>query len=168
MAARKKTAKQPEPPAPAQGVTPAPRKIPTRSAGKKSAPPAAAKPTLPPALAKRVPPAFSRMPSDDRAPSGKPGDADDPKNRLSKQQIDAIRLLALTMAGPELGDDAVMICNPISEPPALPLSELLYDRCKWCEVDIYYDRLMPSRPDLMRVCLKCGIMLLEAEKKGAN
>ena len=47
-------------------------------------------------------------------------------------------------------------------------SELLYDTCRWCQVDIYYDRLMPSRPDLMRVCLKCGILLLEADQKGAN
>jgi len=160
MAAKKKSAKKPEPLAPSQQPAPAVRK---------TAPSASAKPTLPPSLAKRIPPSFTRMAADDRAPSGKQGGpADDPKHRLGKQQVDAIRLLALTMAGPELADDAVMICNPISEPPALPVSELLYDRCKWCEVDIYYDRLMPSRPDLMRVCLTCGIMLLEAEKKGAN
>jgi hypothetical protein len=72
------------------------------------------------------------------------------------------------LAGPDLAEDAVLICHPVGQPSALPASELLYDTCRWCETDIYYDRLMPSRPDLMRVCLKCGIMLLEAEKKGAN
>lgn len=112
------------------------------------------------------------MPSDDRAPSGKGGkggrDDDGGAQKLTKQQVDAIRLLAITMAGPELADDAVMICNPVGEPAAIPQSELLYDNCRWCNVDIYYDRLMPTRPDLMRVCVKCGILLLEAEKKGAN
>ena len=131
----------------------------------RKAPPTALAKRLPPSFP-RLPPSFSRLPSDDRAPTGTPGD--DPKKRLSKQQIDAIRLLALTMAGDDPGPDAVMICNPLGEPPALPLSELLYDKCKWCDVDIYYDRLMPSPPGMMRVCLKCGILLLEADKKGAN
>jgi hypothetical protein len=126
---------------------------------------------IPPAFAQKLAPSFTRMPSDDRAPSGKGGkgkeDEGGTKN-LTRQQVDAIRLLAITMAGPELADDAVMICNPVGEPAALPQSELLYDTCRWCNVDIYYDRLMPTRPDLMRVCLKCGILLLEADKKGAN
>jgi hypothetical protein len=125
-----------------------------------------AKPSLSPALAKRIPPSFARPAADDRAPGGE-GASGSTKN-LSKQQVDAIRLLAITMAGPDLPEDAVLICNPVGQPSALPESELLYDTCRWCETDIYYDRLMPSRPDLMRVCLKCGIMLLEAEKKGAN
>jgi hypothetical protein len=125
-----------------------------------------AKPTLSPALAKRIPPTLARPPADDRAPGDK-SKAGGAKN-LSKQQVDAIRLLAITMAGPELAEDAVLICNPVGQPSALPPSELLYDTCRWCETDIYYDRLMPSRPDLVRVCLKCGIMLLEAEQKGAN
>jgi hypothetical protein len=133
---------------------------------KKSAPKAPAKPVLPPALARRVPPSFPRPAADDRASGGK-GESGDTRN-LSKQQVDAMRLLAITMAGPDLAEDAVLICNPVGQPSALPASELLYDTCRWCETDIYYDRLMPSRPDLMRVCLKCGIMLLEAEKKGAN
>jgi hypothetical protein len=132
---------------------------------KKAAPPPAAKPAprakpAPPAPMLRLPPGFPALPADDAGESG--------KRKLNKQQIDAIRLLAITMAGPDLGDDAVMICNPITEEPALPVSELLYDTCKWCDVDIYYDRLMPSPPGMMRVCVKCGIMLLEAEKKGAN
>jgi hypothetical protein len=119
-----------------------------------------------PAPAKRLLPSFTRIPADDRAPGAR--EKDGGAKNLSKQQVEAIRLLAITMAGPELADDAVLICNPVGEPSALPPSELLYDKCRWCEIDIYYDRLMPSRPDLMRVCLKCGIMLLEAEKKGAN
>jgi hypothetical protein len=90
------------------------------------------------------------------------------KNKLSKKQVEAIRTLAIEMATRDIGADSVMICNPITEAPALPLAELLYDTCKWCNIDIYYDRMMPSPPGLMRVCLKCGIMLLEAEKKGAN
>jgi hypothetical protein len=135
---------------------------------KKPTPKPAAKPSLPPALAQRVPPSFAGMPADDRTQGGKGKDKGEGAKNLSKQQVDAIRLLAITMAGPELAEDAVLICNPVGEPSALPASELLYDTCRWCETDIYYDRLMPSRPDLMRVCLKCGIMLLEAEKKGAN
>ena len=87
---------------------------------------------------------------------------------LSPFQIEAIRQLALDLARKGAGPDAVLICNPISEPSALPAKELLYDRCRWCETDIYYDRLMPSPPGLMRVCLTCGVLLMEAEKKGAN
>jgi hypothetical protein len=141
---------------------PAARPSSSKAASAKGAPPA--KP-MPPALARRLPTGFPTFPSDNRL---EPGKDETGKKKLSKKQIDAIRLLAIAMAGPDLGSDAVMICNPITEEPALPLSELLYDRCKWCEVDIYYDRLMPSPLGMMRVCLKCGILLLEAEKKGAN
>ena len=88
---------------------------------------------------------------------------------LSRIQVEAIRQLALDLARKGAAEPGtVMICNPISEPSALPAKELLYDRCGWCNTDIYYDRLMPSPPDLKRVCLACGILLLEAEKKGAN
>ena len=88
---------------------------------------------------------------------------------LSRVQVEAIRQLALDLARKGAAEPGtVMICNPISEPSALPAKELLYDRCGWCNTDIYYDRLMPSPPDLKRVCLACGILLLEAEKKGAN
>jgi hypothetical protein len=90
------------------------------------------------------------------------------KKKLTKKELEAVRSFAIALAKSEIGSDSVMICNPISEPAALPVAELLYDTCKWCETDIYYDRMMPSPPGLMRVCLKCGIMLLEAEKKGAN
>lgn len=90
--------------------------------------------------------------------------------KLSKREVDAIRQLAVALAENELGtdEDLVLICNRITEPPAVPLSELLYDACRWCEAEIYYDRLMPSPPDLVRVCVPCGIMLLDAEKKGRN
>jgi hypothetical protein len=145
-----------------------PAKKPTHPASK----PTALDKAIPPAFAQKLAPGFGRMPSDDRAPPSKGGkggkDDEAGARKLTKQQVDAIRLLAITMAGPELADDAVMICNPVGEPSAIPQSELLYDTCRWCNVDIYYDRLMPSRPDLMRVCVKCGILLLEAEKKGAN
>ena len=97
-------------------------------------------------------------------PKGMPGTRGD----LSRVEVEAIREFALELARKGVGPDAVLICNPISEPSALPAKELLYDRCRWCETDIYYDRLMPSPPDMMRVCLKCGILLLEAEKKGKN
>jgi hypothetical protein len=90
------------------------------------------------------------------------------RHDLPKRQVDAIREFALTLADQAIDPDAIMICNPISEPAALPLSELLYDRCRWCNVEIYYDRLMPAPLGLMRVCVKCGIMLLEADKKGGN
>lgn len=149
MAEKKRPAKKPVPPAPKSS---------------------ALSKVIPPAFAQKLAPSFTRMPSDDRAPSGKGRKTDDESGakKLTKQQVDAIRLLAITLAGPELADDAIMLCNPVGEPAAIPQSELLYDNCRWCNVDIYYDRLMPTRPDLMRVCVKCGILLLEAEKKGAN
>jgi hypothetical protein len=92
------------------------------------------------------------------------------KRKLSKQQVDAIRQFAVAMAQDDLrsDEDTVLICNRISEPPAIPLTELLYDTCRWCAADIYYDRLMPNPPDIVRVCVPCGIMLLEADKKGRN
>ena len=62
----------------------------------------------------------------------------------------------------------LMLANIDGRSAALPLEELLYDRCRWCEVDIYYDRLMPAPLGLVRVCIACGVMLLEAEKKGKN
>jgi hypothetical protein len=90
--------------------------------------------------------------------------------KLSRGEVDAIRQLAIALAENELGtdEDLVMNCNRITEPPAVPLADLLYDTCRWCEAEIYYDRLMPSPPDLVRVCMPCGIMLLDAEKKGRN
>lgn len=90
--------------------------------------------------------------------------------KLSKGEVDAIRQLAIALAENELGtdEDLVMICNRITEPPAVPLADLRYDTCRWCEAEIYYDRLMPSPPDLVRVCMPCGIMLLDADKKGRN
>jgi hypothetical protein len=92
------------------------------------------------------------------------------KRKLSKQQVDAIRQFAVAMAQDDLrsDEDTVLICNRIGEPPAIPLTELLYDTCRWCAADIYYDRLMPNPPDIVRVCVPCGIMLLEADKKGRN
>lgn len=111
-------------------------------------------------LARHALMAAARRSSAPKAPGG--------ELKHSKEEIDAIRKLAVAMAGPDIGADAVMICNPITEPPAIPLSDLLYDICRWCQTDIYYDRMMPSAPGMMRVCLKCGIMLLEADKKGAN
>jgi hypothetical protein len=65
-------------------------------------------------------------------------------------------------------EDSVLICNRTTETPAIPLTELLYDTCRWCEADMYYDRQMPSPLGMMRVCVPCGIMLLEADKKGRN
>jgi hypothetical protein len=91
--------------------------------------------------------------------------------KLPQREVDAIRALAIALAENELGaddDDMVMICNRITEPPAVPLADLRYDTCRWCEAEIYYDRLMPSPPDLVRVCVPCGIMLLDADKKGGN
>src|SRR3954452_23660011 len=101
MAEKKKTPKKPAPPASETKPAAAPRK---------PSPPPMSSRSLFPALGKSLPPGFARMPSDDRVPAGKGGkgeDGDDTK--LTKQQVDAIRLLAITMAGPDLGDDAVMI-----------------------------------------------------------
>src|SRR5687768_2173470 len=74
--------------------------------------------------------------------------------RLSKGQIDAIRQFAVALAedGLSTDEDTVLVCNRTTETPAIPLSELLYDTCRWCETDIYYDRLMPSPLGTMRVC----------------
>lgn len=83
-------------------------------------------------------------------------------------RIERIRQFALDLARLTVEPGAVMICNPISEPSALPAKELLYDRCRWCTTDIYYDRLMPSPPDITRVCLACAVLLADAQKKGAN
>jgi len=105
------------------------------------------------------------------APKGEhspPGRSAGARGDLSPIKVQAIRQFALDLARKGAGPDTVLICNPISEPSALPAKELLYDRCRWCETDIYYDRLMPSPPDLMRVCLPCGVLLIKAEKKGAN
>ena len=90
--------------------------------------------------------------------------------KLSKLEVDAIRQFAVALAEKDLhtDEDLVMICNRTTEPAAIPISELLYGTCRWCEADIYYDRMMPSPPGLMRVCVPCGIMLLEAENKGRN
>jgi hypothetical protein len=90
---------------------------------------------------------------------------------LSKGEVDAIRQFAITLAEKDLSaddEDLVMICNRIAVPPAIPLTDVRYDTCRWCEAEIYYDRLMPSRPEMIRVCVPCGIMLLDAEKKGRN
>jgi len=93
---------------------------------------------------------------------------DDPQPPLKQRQIAAIRKLALDIAEQNMGPGTVLICNRTTEPSALPKRELLYDTCGWCGKDIYYDRKMPSPPDIVRVCVACGILLLEAEKKGAN
>jgi hypothetical protein len=89
---------------------------------------------------------------------------------MTAREVEAIRKFALALAEDGLGvdDDNVLICNRITEPASIPITELLYDRCKWCDSEIYYDRLMPAPPNLMRVCVPCGIMLLEADKKGRN
>ena len=93
---------------------------------------------------------------------------DEPPPPLKQRQIAAIRKLALDIAEQNMGPGTVLICNRTTEPSALPKRELLYDSCGWCGEDIYYDRKMPSPPDIVRVCVACGILLLEAEKKGAN
>src|SRR5215216_2710241 len=74
-----------------------------------------------------------------------PLDAAGVKN-LSRGQVDAIRQLAVALAENDLTDDEdpVLICNRATEPAAIPITELLYDTCRWCEADIYYDRMMPS------------------------
>ena len=89
---------------------------------------------------------------------------------MTTREVDAIRKFALTLAEDGLGadEDNVLICNRITEPAAILIAELLYDRCAWCDAEIYYDRLMPAPPNLVRVCVPCGIMLLEADKKGRN
>ena len=92
------------------------------------------------------------------------------EKKLTKRQLAAIRQLAVDMAKAAMAedDDTVMICNAISEPPAIPRDELLYDTCTWCNVDIYYDKMMQSPFGLVRVCVPCGILLVEAQKKGGN
>lgn len=90
--------------------------------------------------------------------------------KMSKGEVDAIRQFAVALAENDLGtdEDLVLICNRATEPSPIPITELLYDTCRWCEADIYYDRLMPSPPEMVRVCIPCGIMLLDADKKGRN
>ena len=69
---------------------------------------------------------------------------------------------------PGHGQDNVLICNRITEPAAIPITELLYDRCIWCDAEIYYVALDAGAANLVRVCVPCGILLLEADKKGRN
>ena len=61
----------------------------------------------------------------------------------------------------------VMICNRITE-PRVPIANLRYDTCRWCEAEIYYDRLMPSPLTWCASAFPCGVMLLDADKKGRN
>jgi hypothetical protein len=83
-------------------------------------------------------------------------------------QINRIRKLALALAQRTAEAGSIMVCFRTSEAPMLPLTELLYDRCAWCDADIYYDRQMPSPPDLKRICIECYAVLQAAEKRGAN
>jgi hypothetical protein len=85
-----------------------------------------------------------------------------------KANIEAIRRLAVEIAEQNAGPGTVLICNLATEPTPLPKSELLDDHCAWCQKAIYYDRKMPSPADITRVCIPCGLLLLEAQKKGAN
>ena len=87
---------------------------------------------------------------------------------LDPKRVALIREFAIELARRAVEPGVVMICNPITEPSALPAKELLYDRCRWCDKDIYYDRMMPSPPDIQRVCIACYLLMAEAEKKGAN
>ena len=90
------------------------------------------------------------------------------KNAKQKTTINAIRRLAVEIAEKNAGPGTVLICNRATEPTPLPKSELLDDVCAWCGEAIYYDRMMPSPLDSTRVCIPCGLLLLEAQKKGAN
>ncbi len=87
---------------------------------------------------------------------------------MKRTHINAIRKLAVEIAEQNAGPGTVLICNRATEPTPLPKKELLDDVCAWCDEAIYYDRKMPSPPDITRVCVPCGILLLEAQKKGAN
>jgi hypothetical protein len=87
---------------------------------------------------------------------------------LKDRRIEAIRQLAVDIAVRNHGPGMVLICNPATEPSPLPPTELLHDRCAWCGIAIYYDRKMPSPADITRTCIACGLLLLEAEKKGHN
>ena len=65
-----------------------------------------------------------------------------PPQQAPGPEVDAIRQLAIALAENELGaddDDMVMICKRITEPPAVPIADLRYDTCRWCEAEIYYD-----------------------------
>ena len=92
------------------------------------------------------------------------------ERKLTKKQLAAIRQLAVDLANAALAedDDTVLVCNVLSEPAYFPPEDQRFDTCKWCNVDIYFDKMMPSPFGLVRVCVPCGVLLLEAQKKGAN
>ena len=92
------------------------------------------------------------------------------EKKLTKKQLAALRQLAVDLANAALAedDDTVLVCNPVTEPAFFPIEDQRFDTCKWCNVDIYYDKMMPSPIGLVRVCVPCGRLLLEAQKKGAN
>ena len=75
---------------------------------------------------------------------------------MKKARIDALRRLAVEIAEQNAGPGTVLICNLATEPAPLPKQELLDDHCAWCGEAIYYDRKMPSPPDITRVCVPCG------------
>lgn len=154
---KKKPAKKPETPGAAKRATP-----PTPKSGTPAKPGRSSSKSL------EISPIARQALLNSRLPKSPIDDAS--AKRLSKREIDAIRQFAVALAEDGLGtdEDTVLICNRMTETPAIPITELLYDTCKWCDAEIYYDRLMPSPPGMVRVCVPCGIMLLEADKKGRN
>ena len=171
--AKKKSAGKPATPAPKSGA--ADKKKPSAPPWLKSGGPSAAKPSPPSPKPKsgskplQMSPIARRLLGNARKRS--PLDAASAR-KISRGEVDAIRQLAVALAENEIGlgtdEDKVLICNRASEPSPIPITELLYDTCRWCEADIYYDRLMPSPPGMVRVCIPCGIMLLDADQKGRN
>lgn len=92
------------------------------------------------------------------------------EKKLTKKQLAALRQLAVDVANAALAEDndTVLACNPVSELAFFLIEDQRFDMCKWCVVDIYYDKMMPGPPGLVRVCVPCGRLLLEAQKKGAD
>ena len=63
-----------------------------------------------------------------------PLDAASPR-KLSGPEVDAIRQFAIALAENELSaddEDLLMICNRITEPPAVPIADLRYDSDQAC------------------------------------
>jgi hypothetical protein len=151
---------QPDKPAQATGKQPQATGKPAQASGKQSA--SRKQPRKKP----RVGPG-KRPTTGNRPMTSKPETGWDDWN-LQERRIDLIRKLAVDIAEANPGPGMVLICNPSTEPSPLPKAELLDDHCAWCNVAIYYDRKMPSPADITRVCIACGLLLLEAEKKGHN
>ena len=79
--------------------------------------------------------------------------------------LNRVRQLGIEIARRRADPGLMVACHRTIVPLAPPLTVLLYDRCAWCDADLYYDRPMPSPPDTRRICIECYVALRQAEQR---